>query len=106
MTSMSPENQTHIPSVDTSHLVLALVSISGSMTACADHGDAATLRVLSSYYALVADAIASAGGRIVLGAGPVLSGRSEHRRAAKPDWPPDERQAWYLHLSGACRRSR
>ena len=49
----------------TEHLILALLSVDGTMAACADHGDAATLAVLSSYYALVAAASAESGGRVV-----------------------------------------
>lgn len=62
---MSAEMPRDVPSADAEHLVLALVSVDGTMAACADHGDAATLRVLSGYYALVANTITSAGGRIV-----------------------------------------
>jgi class 3 adenylate cyclase len=53
------------PSAETAHLVLGLISVNGMMAACAEHGDAETLVVLSDYYALVASAIAPAGGRVV-----------------------------------------
>src|SRR5689334_10084921 len=46
-------------------LVLALTHVPGSTEACAAHGDAETVAVLADYYALVADAAAAAGGRIV-----------------------------------------
>lgn len=49
----------------TEQLVLALLSVDGTMAACADHGDAATLAVLSSYYALIATGSAEAGGRVI-----------------------------------------
>jgi len=54
-----------IPSPAMERLVIALVSVDGTMAACADHGDAATLCVLLSYYALVTDTVASASGRVV-----------------------------------------
>src|SRR4051812_20011532 len=50
---------------ETAHLVVALVSVDGTMAACADHGDGPTLSALSSYYALVAAAMSKAGGRVV-----------------------------------------
>ena len=61
---MSTEASSH-PSAESAHLVLALVSIDGAMATCADHGNAATLKVLTSYYTLVAAAIEAAGGRVV-----------------------------------------
>ena len=47
------------------HLVLALTRVPGSTAACAVHGDERTVAVLADYYALVADATASAGGRVI-----------------------------------------
>jgi class 3 adenylate cyclase len=47
------------------HLILALTHVPGSTAACAAHGDAETVAVLADYYALVADAAAAAGGRVV-----------------------------------------
>ena len=47
------------------HLVLALTHVPGSTVACAAHGDAETVAVLADYYALVAEAAAAAGGRVV-----------------------------------------
>jgi len=47
------------------HLVLALTRVPGSTAACAAHGDAQTVAVLADYYALVADAAAGAGGRVI-----------------------------------------
>jgi class 3 adenylate cyclase len=47
------------------YLVLALTHVPGSTAACAAHGDARTVALLSDYYALVAHAAASAGGRVV-----------------------------------------
>lgn len=46
-------------------LVLALASVDGASAACAAHGDVATAAVLSDYYALLADTIAGAEGRVV-----------------------------------------
>jgi class 3 adenylate cyclase len=72
----------------TSHLrvdlVLALVSVDGVMRACAEHGDAATLDALSSYYALASAAIAPAMGRVVkvMGDGVLASFPSERTREA------------------------
>ena len=47
------------------HLVLALVSVNGFTAACAEHGDRATLGVLSEYYAAVAASVRASGGRVV-----------------------------------------
>ncbi|MBA3322929.1 MAG: hypothetical protein H0T45_15980, partial [Pyrinomonadaceae bacterium] len=47
------------------HLVLALTSVPGSTAACVAHGDESTVAVLADYYALVADAATSAGGRVI-----------------------------------------
>ncbi|MDQ3135240.1 MAG: hypothetical protein M3Q76_10605 [Acidobacteriota bacterium] len=47
------------------HLVLALTCVPGSTAACAAHGDESTVAVLADYYALVAHAAASAGGRVI-----------------------------------------
>ena len=47
------------------YLVLALAHVPGSTAACAAHGDARTVALLSDYYALVAHAAAGAGGRVV-----------------------------------------
>lgn len=63
--SMSAETPSRIPTTESAHLVVALLSVDGTMAACADHGDPATFGVLSSYYALVASTIADAEGRVV-----------------------------------------
>lgn len=47
------------------HLVLALTCVPGSTAACAAQGDARTVALLSDYYALVADAAAGSGGRVI-----------------------------------------
>jgi class 3 adenylate cyclase len=47
------------------HLVLALTCVPGSTAACAAHGDESTVAVLADYYALVAHAVTSAGGRVI-----------------------------------------
>lgn len=49
----------------TEHLVLTLTSVPGSTAACVTHGDESTVLMLEDYYALVADAAASAGGHVV-----------------------------------------
>ena len=46
-------------------LVFAVVSVAGATAACATHGDQATVEVLTSYYALVANKIHSESGRVV-----------------------------------------
>lgn len=47
------------------HLVLAVTCVPGSTAACATHGDKRTVALLADYYALVAHAAASAGGRVI-----------------------------------------
>lgn len=81
---MSNEMRHHPHTVESTYLVLALVSVDGTMAACADHGDAATLEVLSRYYALVADTIAAAGGRVVkvMGDGVIASFPRDHAAQA------------------------
>ena len=54
-----------LPMAHTEHLVLALMSVDGTMAACVDHGDPATLAVLSAYYALIAAGCRDADGRVV-----------------------------------------
>jgi class 3 adenylate cyclase len=45
-------------------LTLALASVAGASAACASRGDVATVAVLRDYYALLARAVAPAGGRV------------------------------------------
>jgi class 3 adenylate cyclase len=66
------------------HLVLAIASVDGATAACATHGDAATVAVLSDYYALVAEAVATAGGRVVkvMGDGVLMTFPADRARDA------------------------
>ena len=59
-------------------LVLALLSVDNATAASARHGDEATVAVLATYYAIVADAIAAADGNgaKVMGDGVLVSGRN------------------------------
>jgi class 3 adenylate cyclase len=65
-------------------LVLALLSVDGASAACATHGDAATVAVLATYYAIVADAIAATGGDVikVMGDGVLVAFPIERARDA------------------------
>ncbi|HEX8068603.1 MAG TPA: hypothetical protein VF546_01540 [Pyrinomonadaceae bacterium] len=45
--------------------MFALTRVPGATAACAAHGDARTVALLAAYYALVAEAAAGAGGRVV-----------------------------------------
>ena len=62
---MSTATRSSASAVASEELVLALLSVDGTMAACTDHGDAATLAALSVYYAFVADAVVAVGGRVV-----------------------------------------
>jgi class 3 adenylate cyclase len=66
------------------HLVLALLSVDGASAACATHGDGTIVTALTAYYALVADAVRTAGGRVVkvLGDGVLLAFPAERAREA------------------------
>jgi class 3 adenylate cyclase len=57
------------------YLVLVLTRVPGSTAACATHGDVRTVALLLDYYALVANAAAKAGGRVlkVMGDGTLIT---------------------------------
>ena len=61
--------------VTEAQLVLAVASVDGATAACAEHGDRATLAVLSEYYAVIAASARTCGGRVVkvMGDGVVLA---------------------------------
>src|SRR3954470_4660925 len=92
---MSADIERRNPSAETEHLVLALVSVDGMMVACAEHGDAATLQVLSRYYALVADAVARSHGRVVkvMGDGVLAAFPCERAADAVARWRELQRTA-------------
>ena len=88
LVSLGPsDDESSFPSImsdyEKAELVFSILSVAGSTAACAEHGDAATVDVLASYYSLVAQSIRRSDGRVikVIGDGvtiafPVLQARA------------------------------
>ena len=97
-----PASPTHVE-----QLVLALTSVAGETAACAAHGDADTVAVLTDYYAIVADAAARAGGRVVkvIGGGILLAFPRDRARDAVDALHAAQAQATALWraFDGRCR---
>ena len=79
-----PERARGADEATPARLVLAVTGVAGATAACADHGDAPTLRVVRAAHAEVADAAAAAGGTVVkaLGDGLLLAFPAERAREA------------------------
>lgn len=75
--------RSEVPATE-AHLVLALISVDGFTAACAEHGDRATLGILSEYYAAIAAAVRADGGRVVkvMGDGVLLAFPAADARVA------------------------
>src|ERR1041384_7864650 len=79
----SPAAQSMLP-VTEAEVILAIISVHGFTVACAEHGDRATLDVLTSYYDRVTTVIARDGGRVVktIGDGLLISFPADDPRRA------------------------